>query len=200
MTTRRFILLALTVATAAAQGQAPFPPPPAPTPSGPYVGAALGYSQAKKECVGVLSGGGQTCDANDPAFGVFGGYRLNRYFAAETAYRDLGKVRASSPSASGNIHTRVFDVTAIGIVPIEERFFAYGRIGAYRASQSTSVGGIADQTSSQLTYGAGLQWDFAGPLSLRAEWQRYRKVGKQGSPYEVNYYDALGVAGIWRFR
>ena len=200
VTIRLFALLALAVTLGAARAQAPFPAPPAPTLIGPYLGATLGYSQAKKGCIGVLSGGGRACDENDPSFGIFAGYQVNRYLAAEIGFRDLGKVRATGSTSTDDMHTQVFDITALGIVPIEDRFSAYARIGAYSAKQSTSVRGIDDQKSSQLTYGGGLWWDFAGGWGLRAEWQRYRKIGKEGSPYEVNYYDVLGVAGLWRFK
>jgi OOP family OmpA-OmpF porin len=195
-------LLALAVAAGAvpAWAQAPFPPPPAPTLIGPYVGATLGYSQARKGCLGILSGGGRSCDENDPAFGVFGGYQVNRYLSAELALRDLGKVRASGTSSSDHIHAVVWDFTALGLWPIEDRFSAYGRLGAYRATLDTSALGVADQTSTGLTYGGGLQWDFIGGYGLRADWQRYRKVGKDDSPYGVNYYDVLAVAVLWRFR
>jgi opacity protein-like surface antigen len=200
VTNRLLLLLALTAAVAAARAQAPFPPPPAPTPSGAYAGVTLGSSQAKKDCVGVLEGGGRSCDERDPAFGVFGGYRVNRYLAAELAYRDLGKVRASDATSTEYIHTGVLDLSALGIVPIDQSFFVFGRVGAYNAWQSTSVRGVDDHTNTQLTYGGGVQWDFAGPWSVRAEWQRYKKVGETNGPYGVNYYDVLGVAGIWRFR
>src|SRR5258705_10937012 len=86
VTNRLLLLLALTAAMAAARAQAPFPPPPAPTPSGAYAGGTLGSSQAKKDCVGVLEGGGRSCDERDPAFGVFGGDRRDRQHAAEVRF------------------------------------------------------------------------------------------------------------------
>jgi len=198
--TRQFAFLVLALTARAAMAQAPFPAPPPPALAGPYVGATLGYSQAKKGCVGVLAGGGRTCDDTDPGFGIFCGYRLSRYLGAELAYRDLGNVRARSATSSDFIHTAVLDMTALGILPIEDRFAAYLRLGGYRAMQNASAPGVADRNNTQLTYGGGLQWDLFGGFGVRAEWQRYRRVGKENSPYDVNYYDVLGVAGLWRFR
>ena len=117
----------------------------------------------------------------------------------KNGYRDLGKVRAIGATTE-HINTAVWDFTALGIWPIEERFAAYGRIGAYYATQDTSARGIAAMSSSQLTYGGGLQWDFVRGFGARAEWQRYKKVGKDGSFYEVNYYDVLGLAVVYRIR
>jgi OmpA-OmpF porin, OOP family len=200
VTTKLLTALALALIAGAVHAQAPFPPPPAPTLIGPYIGGSFGYSQAKKGCLGVLSGGGRSCDANDPSFGLFAGYQVNRYLAAEIAYRDLGKVRATGPGSLETIHAMVFDFSALGVVPIEERFSAFGRLGGYYATLDTSVRGIADQSNSNLTYGGGLQWHFIKGYELRAEWQRYKRVGKQDNDfYGINYYDVLGISLLYRF-
>jgi hypothetical protein len=199
--TRLFAFLALAGAVSAASAQAPFPPPPAPTLIGPYVGGSLGYVTARKGCQGLLSGGGRGCDSTDFAFGAFGGYQVNRYLSAEAGYRNLGKVRAfGGGGSSDHISAQVFDFTGMGMWPIEERFSAYGRFGGYYAILDTSARGVAAQNNSQLTYGGGLQWDFFGRYGVRADWQRFRKVGKENSLYGVNYYDVLAVALVYRFR
>ena len=191
---------ALALTAGAAMAQTPFPAAPPPSMAGAYVGATLGYAQAKSGCVGVLAGGARSCDDKDPAFGAFGGYRLNRYLGAELGFRYLGKARASGPGSSADIQTMVADLTALGIVPIEDRLAAYVRFGGYYAMQKASVAGVAEENTTDLTYGGGLQWDFAGGLGLRAEWQRYKKVGKDKPAYSVSDYDVLGVAALWRFR
>ena len=197
--TRLLTLLSLTMATATATAQSPFPAPPPPSLSAAYVGATIAYAQAKSGCVGVLAGGGRSCDDKDPAFGAFAGYRFNRYLGAELGFRYLGKVRASGTGSSADIQTLVADLTVLGMVPIEDRFAAYVRLGGYYAMQKASVAGVAEENSTDLTYGGGLQWDFAGGLGLRAEWQRYKKVGKDKPAYSVSDYDVLGVAALWRF-
>ena len=201
MTTRLLTFLSLALAVSTAQAQAPFPPPPAPTLIGPYVGGSLGYMTARKGCQGLLSGGGRGCDSTDFSFGAFGGYQVTRHLSAELGYRSLGKVRAfGGTGSSDNISAQVWDFTGMGIWPIEEHFSAYGRLGGYYATLDTSARGVASQSNSQLTYGGGLQWDFFGRYGLRADWQRYRKVGKESGSYGVNYYDVLAVALVWRFR
>jgi opacity protein-like surface antigen len=196
-------LLALAFGLSAAPALAQvtsFPPPPPPTMVGPYLGATLGYARAKKGCLGVLSGGGRTCDDNDMSWGGFAGYRLLRYLAAELAYKDLGRITASAPGASTeHIHAVVMDAAVLGIVPLDEHLSAHLRIGAYRATLDTSVRGVEDHTNGNLTYGAGLQWDLIGNLSLRFDWQRYKKVGGDGTPYGLNFYDVMSVGALWRF-
>ena len=126
---------------------------------------------------------------------------MNRYLSAELGFRSLGKVRAfGGGGSSDNISATVLDFTGMGIWPIEEHFSAYGRLGGYYATLDTSARGVASQSNSQLTYGGGLQWDFFARYGLRADWQRYRKVGKESGSYGVNYYDVLAVALVYRFR
>jgi len=202
----RFLALAIlfSATSALAQGTK-FPPPPPPSMVGPYVGGTLGYAQAKEGCLGVLSGGGRTCDNNDLSFGVFGGYRLFRHLAAEIAYRDLGKVAATAPgAATETIHGTVWDVTALGILPIDEQISAYLRFGAYHATLDASARGVDATSNGNITYGGGLQWDLASffsvrNLSLRGDWQRYRRVGGD-TLYGVNIYDVLSIGVLWRFR
>jgi opacity protein-like surface antigen len=167
---------------------------------GPYVGGDVGYSQAKKGCLGVLSGGGRSCDDNDIAFGVFAGYRLLRNLAAEIAYRDLGKVTATGPGSTETIHGTVFDATALGILPIDERVAAYLRFGAYHATLDASARGVDAITNGNITYGAGIEWDVFRNIGVRLDWQRYRRVGSENGFYGVNNYDVASLGAFWRFR
>lgn len=197
----RFLAFAIMFSATAALAQATrFPPPPPPSMVGPYVGATLGLTQAKSGCLGVLSGGGRTCKDNDMAWGAFAGYRVLRYLAAEASYRDLGRVTATGPGSTDHIHGVLWDVTALGIVPLDDHLSAHLRLGAYRATLDTSVRGVDDQTNGNLTYGAGLQWDLFGNLGIRFDWQRYRKVGTEATLYGVNIYDVMSLGVLWRFR
>ena len=67
---RTLVTLALGVAVTSLEAQTSFPPPPPPTLSGPYIGASVGYAQAKNGCLGFLSGGGRACDDNDLEWGL----------------------------------------------------------------------------------------------------------------------------------
>ena len=97
------VLLALLL-SAAAQAQTPFPPQEPPAYTGTYAGILFGRSEAKTGCIGIISGGGRTCDATDTAFGLFGGLQMHRNFGAEIAYVNLGKVRANSDGPATSSH------------------------------------------------------------------------------------------------
>jgi OOP family OmpA-OmpF porin len=182
-----------------ALAQAPFPPPPAPGLSGPYVGGLLGRSRAKQGCVGVLAGGGRSCDDTDPAYGLFAGYQLNRYFAAEAGYADLGKLRASSVATTVDTHAWLWEAAALGFVPVADRFALYGKFGGYRATLQSSERGLADRSNGGVTYGGGLEWGLRPGLGLRGQWQRYKDVGGD-LVYGENTYDVLSAALLWRWR
>jgi opacity protein-like surface antigen len=186
----------------AAHAQAVYPPKPTPALVGPYAGALFGRSEAKKGCIGLLGGGARACDETDLAFGVFAGYQLHRYYGVELGYNNLGKVSANSTgpasASSQNVHTDLWDLSATGILPIDDNLSAFARLGGYRASQSTSERGIADKSNFGLGYGAGLQWDFNRTYGVRVLWQRYKNVGRD--PYGTNNYDVLGLSALYRFQ
>ena len=76
----------------------------------------------------------------------------------------------------------MWDVTALGILPIDDQISAYLRIGAYHATLDASARGVDATSNGNITYGAGLQWDLLNlfivrNLSVRLDWQRYRRFG-----------------------
>src|SRR5205807_8377335 len=62
--------------------------------TGWYLGGNICQSKLKDGCSG-LGGSGISCDDKDTAFKILGGYNINRNFAAELGYTDLGKAKAS---------------------------------------------------------------------------------------------------------
>ena len=82
-----------------------------------------------------------TIDDSDTGFGIAGGYQLNDHFAFEFAYVDLGSVSYQlSATVSDGTNEADADVqlessadgpvvSALGILPIGERFSVFGRVG-----------------------------------------------------------------------
>lgn len=192
-------VLALGLAPVAALAQAVFPPSPPPEISGPYVGGTLGFAYNRTGCVGFISGGGRACDPRDPSFSGFAGWQVNRYFAGEVQYRDLGRVRSSGGGSTFSTHTTALDASALGRIEVYDRLFAYGRFGAYRAHLHASPGGVPDRINYNVTYGLGLQYELLRQWAGRVDWQRYRRVG-----HNVNFgesvYDVLSLGVVYRLR
>jgi OOP family OmpA-OmpF porin len=148
-----------------------------------------------------------TLDDSDTGFGLAGGYQVNRNFAAELAYVDLGE---TSYAANGTVSDGVgtFDAglgldqsasgpvfSILGIVPIGERFSVFGRVGlALRmvdADASVSIDGesASDSAStdrSNMVYGIGGEFSFSQRFGVRLSWDRYAEVGSDDLAGEVD--------------
>ena len=167
--------------------------------TGWYAGITVGQTDVKDvDC------GGLSCDKKDTAFRILGGYQINRNFAAELGYHDLGKVTFSGSGVSANIKANVWELVGIGAYPFANQFSGYGKLGAYHgeAKLSASIAGLGSgslkETNTDLTFGLGVQYDVSRELGIRGEWQRYKNIGGDnvGGKSDV---DVLSIGGIWRF-
>jgi OOP family OmpA-OmpF porin len=154
------------------------------------------FERAGQDVVSLTS----SIDDSDTGIGLAGGYQLNDHFAMEFAYVDLGSVdyRATatvtdgvdqadadvslSNSASGPV------LSAMGILPIGERFSVYGRIGlslmTAKGTARITLNGATDKASqsSQKTdpvYGIGAEFSLSRNFAVRLAWDRYPNVGTQ---------------------
>src|SRR6266404_8072892 len=85
--------------------------------TGWYAGITLGQSDVKNvDCSGF------SCDTKDTAFRILGGYQINRNFAAELGYHDLGKVTFSAPGVSGNIKASAAELVGLAAYPVASQF------------------------------------------------------------------------------
>jgi len=172
--------------------------------TGWYLGASIGQSQFKDACTGFV-GVGVSCDDKDTSFKILGGYQINRNFAAELGYIELGKAKASAPGLSADIKANAWELVGIGAWPVANQFSIYGKLGFYRgeAKASASLTGVGSggfkETNTDLTYGVGVQYDISREFGIRGEWQRYGKMGggNFGEKFDV---DVLSIGGTWRFR
>lgn len=159
------------------------------TPPGWYAGGSLGQSKAKDaDCTGFIS-----CDDKDSAWKIFGGYEINRNFAVELGYTNLGEFKASGPGVgTESIESTAWELVGVGQIPIADRFSLYGKLGGYRAETEGRAGALsADESNTGLTFGVGAQYDFTRTVGVRAEWQRYNDVG--GGRISETDLDVLSV-------
>jgi OOP family OmpA-OmpF porin len=160
-----------------------------------YVGATVGQSKFKDSCTGLPAG--VSCDEKDTAWRILGGYQINRNFAAELGYHNFGETKASGGGVTASVKASVWELVGVGLFPVANQFGIYGKLGAHHgeAELTSNVGVSGKDTGNGWTFGGGVQWDVMPALGLRAEWQRYRKIGG-----EDNDLDVLSLGGIWRFR
>ena len=170
-----------------------------------YLGGALGQTSFDVDCTGTTS-----CDDKDSSWKIFGGYQFNKNLALEFGYADLGEATASVSvppfTVNGALEATVWDLVAVGSLPIADRFSIFGNLGLYRADTdlNATVPGLGSASESDsntdLTFGVGARYDFTRNLGVRLEWQRYQDVGGEfaGVTLESDV-DVMSVALIWKF-
>lgn len=129
-----------------------------------YAGAGVGQSFVDEGAY----------DDEDTAFSVFGGYQFNRYFGLEGGYADFGKLE--SRGAGPELEASSVYLTAVGTLPITDKFSAYAKAGIQRWDLDTaipSVVGNSDDSGTDPTYGLGVQYRFTDHVALRGEYSRF---------------------------
>lgn len=166
-----------------------------------YGGLGLGFASQEIQQPALLIGPGQFLSRNiegsDLAARVFAGVRLHRYFAIEAGYVDLGKVDALVPTLTSDaqlaqvdtkIDTSGWEVTAVGIWPINGDFEAFGKLGlvAWDSDFSEDGARLASKDGTDLAYGIGL--DYLGTERLRFR--------IEGMVYDLSGFDeAIAITG-----
>ena len=149
-------------------------------------------------------------DDRSNGFKVFGGYQLNRNFAIEGGYFDLGKFGYTATTTppgtlNGNIKLKGLNLDLVGLLPLTDRFSAFGRVGLNYAEARDTFRGTGAVTvrnpnpsarDTNIKLGAGLQYAVTDALSVRGEIERYRindAVGNRG------HVDMVSVGLVYYF-
>jgi OOP family OmpA-OmpF porin len=160
---RLFVFLACLTSATAVQAQD----------GGFYLGGALGQAKFKEWC----NIPGADCKDTDTNWKLFGGYRFNRYVAAEATYVDWGEVTASVASgAQALARQHSYGLAAVGTLPLGERFELFGKAGFVMTEQETESRNVpnartVDREERELHYGLGARFLFTKNLALRGEWE-----------------------------
>ena len=186
--------------------------------SGWYGGANVGRSAAtiddERINRGLLGNGFSASSINDDdrstGYKIFGGYQLNRNFAVEGGYFDLGNFGYTATTVpagtlAGRIKLRGLNLDLVGTVPLSEKFSVFGRAGLNYAQARDAFSGtgavqVANpnprKNDTNYKLGLGLQYALTESLAVRAEAERYRvndAIGNRG------HIDLVSVGLIYRF-
>jgi OmpA-OmpF porin, OOP family len=118
-------------------------------------------------------------DEDDTGFRILGGHQFNRNFAAELGYSQLFDKEG--------VKVNAWEVVGIGSLPLTNQFSVFGKLGFARLE---AKGFGMKETDTELTYGAGVQFNASPRLGIRGQWQRY-DTDEEGD------FISLGV--IYRF-
>ena len=99
---------------------------------------------------------------DDTSIKFLGGYQFHRHFAAEVGYGWLFDKNGAEVTA--------LELVGLGIYPITNQLSIYGKLGLANIDVETRFG---SQDSTELTFGAGLQYDITPKFGVRGQFQRY---------------------------
>jgi OOP family OmpA-OmpF porin len=162
-----------------------------------YVGLDAGKAEARKYCDNITN-----CDSSDTSMRVEVGYDFNKNIGAEIGYTSFGTLfNANDNSINANQDASALTVSALGTLPVGERFGIFGRLGLarYDVSNSGTVQGVpVESNNSTKPYlGAGVKFDLDSNWMLRTEYQVYSDIsGVRGSKDNVH---AWNIGGAYRF-
>jgi opacity protein-like surface antigen len=144
--------------------------------SGFYVGAGIGD-------FGIDVGG---FDASDTGYKVFGGYRFIDYLALEAEYLDGGTVE----DAGLEIDVSGFNVSAVGILPLGERFDVFAKLGMLFWDADTN--GLGSDSGEDFSWGIGGGFHFTDQFGMQLEYQGFEIE-------DTDTVDMISLGASWRF-
>lgn len=186
--------------------------------TGWYGGLNLGQSRAKIDdkriTSSLISSGfavtGIRDDDRDTGGKLFAGYQMNRNFALEGGYFDLGKFGFTAntlPAGAldGRIKLRGFNLDLVGRLPVTDKLSAFARVGVNRAEARDTFTGSGSvfvrnpspsKRDTNAKFGVGLEYAFTEAVSMRLEAERYRINDAVGNNGDV---DLVSLGVIYRF-
>ena len=182
-----------------------------------YAGASLGQSKFKGACDTEAGITLSNCKDSDTAWKIFGGYQFTPNLAVELGYNDFGRISSdatvivggSTFTGNARIEATAFELTGVGSLPLGHQFSLYGKLGVYYAETKSSANvrqttapfatgsSSASDNNTNLTFGFGARYDITRNIAMRAEWQRFSKVGSDDTG--KGDIDVLGVGVLYRF-
>lgn len=155
--------------------------------SGPYLGVGIGTLQLEQ------SDGDLKFDGDDTSFQVFGGYRINQWFAAELAYIDGGSPSDNILDINAKIDSSAFEVSLIGSLPLTDVFSLHARAGVLSWDSELIAEGLklAEDDGTDFSYGIGASLRFGPSAEARIE---ARSADLDGTDMRLYV-----LSGLWKF-
>lgn len=162
--------------------------------SGSYLGARVGYSYNDNSCVNTVI----DCDKDEAGYGIFAGYDVNRRFAMEFSFNDIGDSVAEYSGVTMEGKLREIDLALKVSYPLYNKTRIYGKLGAAYWDGEV-IGGGADLNDSGVRplVGAGIEFPLSDHWTSRLEYQYIDQVGNnEMGRANANFF---GVSLVWNF-
>jgi OOP family OmpA-OmpF porin len=143
-----------------------------------FAGIAAGSSRADIDCTGTL-----TCDRNDTAWKLYGGYMFHPNFGAQAEVYRQGRAKFSASLTDGTVATGEFKGEGVGLYGLalakDGIWSVFGKAGVL-SSRITGIARVQDlgssrrETHTHFGWGAGLGVDWTKNIGGRLEYERLR--------------------------
>jgi len=156
---------------------------------GVYAGITIGQG---KPGISALAPNTLSKSSSTVAGGLLG-YKFNKNLAVEGEYTGVGKVTDSAgQTAKGD----ALGVSAVGLLPLNDKFGLYGKLGYARTKTTTSAGFGANGVSrSAATYGLGAQYNVSPMFGVRLGWDRFGVATANAAGAKTNANAGVATVG-----
>jgi OOP family OmpA-OmpF porin len=165
--------------------------------SGFYLGGGLGVATTTIRLSNSNSDLTVT-DKSDQGLALHTGYRLNSNMAVEGGYADLGKMKYQKTGwPNGAVKTTLWHLDAVGILPLDNNFSLFGKLGVARINFEEAGYRVQKDTPH---LGLGVSYALAPALALRAEYDNYGKAKFTGKAESIELRSSQFSLGLdYRF-
>jgi OOP family OmpA-OmpF porin len=132
--------------------------------AGGYVGLSVGQSNVD-------------LDGFDDATSIAltGGYKINKNFAVEASYVDLGESKDDTPPV-WTLEADGFNFSAVGIIPASEKIDIFAKIGMFMwdaTLEESGFGELASDDGTDISFGVGASVNLTDQFGLLLEFQKF---------------------------
>lgn len=173
--------------------------PEAPTPSEPqgngfYLGAKGGWVKYLHACESA-----QNCTTHDLSWGAFGGYQINKKWALELGYDDLGDISGKlKNSGQHTASANAWEVSAKRNFQLTQKLDFFAKAGAIRWEvKNKSAFNTISGSDSTAILGAGLEFHLSPSWVARAEYQYFDAVGTHKTGGSSINFATLGISYLF---
>ena len=155
-----------------------------------YLGFSFGNTSVKAD---LTSLGGGSLDEDTGMSKFYGGFRFNKYVAAELAWYNLASVSVAQVGTGTNAVSGSVDMQALGIygvafVPLAKRTFVLVKAGgaSWEADlQRNTTKATAD--GFDMLYGLGFSYGFTKNLAITADWEVIDSPNPEFSTFSLGF-------------
>jgi OOP family OmpA-OmpF porin len=155
-------------------------------------GAFAGVSVDRTKYDLDVTVGGVTSSSSNRTTGykLFGGYDFTQNWAVEGGYADFGSGDNNVNGTGIRLKPTAFYVAGKGIIPLNDAFSLFGKLGASRNHSELTGTGLAQglsQTSNRtsLYAGIGAQYNLNKNVAFTLEYENFGKIGDSGSKLDT---------------